>query len=81
MSSWNFSGTINGHDYTRNNIPNSEVLANESGQRVQVGPNEFEQFSGNIHHNSDGSLSMNGVAHMTGNYNVNLQTEGTLTQN
>jgi len=81
MSSWTFSGTINGHQYTRNDVPNAEVLANESGQRVKVGPNEFEQFSGSVVHNSDGSLSLNGVAHMSGNFQADLQTIGILTQN
>lgn len=81
MSSWNFNGTINGNNYSRSNIPDSEVVANENGQRVQVGPNEFEQFSGNITHNSNGSLSINGISHMTGNYSIDLQTIGTLTQN
>ena len=83
MSSWTFTGEINGHGYIRNNVPNSEVLANESGQRVQVGPNEFEQFSGSVQHNpnSSGTLSINGIAHMTGNFNVDLTTVGTLTPN
>lgn len=81
MSSWNFSGTINGHQYSRSNIPNAEVVANESGQRVQVGPNEFEQFSGNVTHNGDGSLSINGISHMNGSFTGDLQTHGTLTPN
>ena len=81
MSSWTFNGTINGNQYTRNNIPNAEVLANESSQRVEVGFGEYEQFSGSVTPNGDGSLSINGVAHMSGFYNGNLQTVGTLTQN
>ena len=81
MSSWTFNGTINGHQYSRSNISNAEVLANESGQRVEVGPNEYEQFSGSVTPNGDGSLSINGVAHMSGFYSGDLQTNGTLTQN
>ena len=81
MSFWNFNGTINGHHYTRDGIPNAEVVANESGQQIQVGPKEYEQFSGSVVHNSDGTLSINGIAHMTGAFTANLQTVGTLTQN
>lgn len=81
MSYWTFNGTINGHQYSRSNISNAEVLANESGQRVEVGHGEFEQFSGSVTPNGNGSLSINGVAHMSGLYNGDLQTNGTLTQN
>jgi len=81
MSSWTFNGTIDGHQFTRSNISNSVVLANESGQRVEVRHGEYEQFSGSVTPNGDGSLSINGVAHMSGLYNGDLQTNGTLTQN